>query len=483
MDTAAHCQAYADLAIGCFGPHGRLKALQAAPNTPASVLTSISGPLLQGIRTMHPVQQLLSAGAAQAQHAQYGDGGLGCLYLAARLTQAALKESATRAHIYEACCTLEELSGWIQELLAPGSGAGSGALERVACTSLQHYLALCRGVLAPKLACVLEGEEVERLVGLTAEAFVASLPDAAPGPAAAPAVRVTLHPVRGAAIDDSCVLPGVVLPVDDVPPEALEALLASRGATLVPGDGGAGGDAASAVRVGVLLLSGGLDTPASLYNTAKAADVSSGVQVVVEQGSSAAQGDVEEQELQRLQEALAALLRPAGSVRLVACQKGIHPGLQEWLLGQGVAPLQRLGAARLAALSLASGCAPLETLVGSAALAPGQGLCEVSARVQEVAGSRLLQLVPAPLSGGRAPPPPAATLVLGCSSDLLCDLVQAAVDAALRLLRTTLLQVGDAGGRLLVLAMGKEFCADVLPSTYGCRPRPLCPELGALSGS
>ncbi|GIL73143.1 hypothetical protein Vretifemale_3342, partial [Volvox reticuliferus] len=223
------CKFYEELAFSCFGPYGRLKALQAAPHTPASVITSVSGPLVQGVRAIHPFGQLLVAGTAQAQHAQYGDGGLACLYLAARIVQAVVENSPCRGDLYESIRMLQALGHMMQGLLSSdlenATSPVSTIVQIVACESVQHYLALCRGVLFPKLSCFLSSADVEYLAALMVETFVATLPDEHPGlQSAASLPCVSFHTFRGEDVRESCVLPGVVLPVSDITVESFDVL-------------------------------------------------------------------------------------------------------------------------------------------------------------------------------------------------------------------------------------------------------------------
>ncbi|GFR41099.1 hypothetical protein Agub_g1743, partial [Astrephomene gubernaculifera] len=431
------CKFCADLALSCYGPLGRLKALKAAPNTPASVFTSTSGPLFQGVRPTHPFEQLLASGTAQAQHAQFGDGGLSCTFLAARLVQAALQGASTRRDIHEACCTLQAVGDRLQESLA---GIASSVPQDC---SLKQLLGLCRGVVRPKLGCLLDDGELEQLVALLVEAFVLTLPDAHPAgdpTAVPPAMRVALHTLRGAPLGDSRVVRGVVLPADDLPPGALRLLRPAEPAGAGAADAaGAGGFAVG--EVGLLLFSGALDTRASQHDsTAPAA--AAGAVVVVQEQSTAAQDDVEDEELERLVEALSQLLSCMRDVRLLMCQKGIHPAIQAWLLSRGVVPVQRLGTACVSSLSLASGCVPLEGLLDVTSVAPGRGFCHVTVDVEAINGVQLVKVQSAAAS--RHTSCAAATLVLGCPSDAVIEHIKHATESALKLLRVTMGQAPAA---------------------------------------
>ncbi|KAG2442659.1 hypothetical protein HXX76_002743 [Chlamydomonas incerta] len=314
-----------------------------------------------GIRADSAFQQLLFSGTAVAQYAEFGEGGLLSITLAAKLIQAVLERCRSRRDRYEACATLELIGTRLLDALS----CGTEGLPRIPCTSLQQYLALSRGVLAPKLLRVLDAEELEHLVLAVTEAFVNSLPGQPSGDAAsstATSARASVHCLRGAAVTDSCVLPGVVLQITDLPAEALE---------LLSVDVEAQAGEAAAVEVGVLLLACSLDTHRNQYNSADVgggagAAPARGVPVVMEQREELAPGEAEEAELAGLVASLQAALEPASNIRMVVCQKGIHPALQEWLLARGVVPCQRLGAARLSALALLAGCTPLDTIAGPA---------------------------------------------------------------------------------------------------------------------
>lgn len=137
---------------------------------------------------------------------------------------------------------------------------------------------------------VLDAEELEHLVLVVTEAFVNSLPsqpaDGAAGNLAA-AARASVHCLRGAAVKDSCVLPGVVLQGADLPAEALDLLGLEAGAQ--------GGESVT-VEVGVLLLACSLDTHSNQYNSADVgggacAAPARGVPLVMEQRDELAPGE------------------------------------------------------------------------------------------------------------------------------------------------------------------------------------------------
>ncbi|KAG2450201.1 hypothetical protein HYH02_000303 [Chlamydomonas schloesseri] len=440
-DRVGVCRQVAQLALDCLGPGGRLKALQAAPDTPASVLTSTSGPLFQGIRADSAFKQLLFSGTAVAQHAEFGDGGLMSITLASRLIQAVLERCRSRRELYEASATLELIGNRLLDALSHGAEG----LARIPCTSLSQYLALTRGVLVPKLSRVLDAEELEHLVLTVTEAFVSSLPSSAPaeGPAAggsaAAGSRVMVHCLRGAAVADSRVLQGVLLQAADLPEEALDLLGMAAG-------GEAEEEAAAeSVEVGVLLLACSLDTHRNQYNSADVgggagAAPARGVALVEEQREELAPGEAEAAELDGLVASLEPLLEPGRNIRLVACQKGIHPAAQEWLLARGVVPCQRLGAARLAALATLAGCAPLETLLGapSARNLADIGYSRLQMQSVVISGQQLVYMLPAGSTVQAAGP--ITTLLLGCTSDAVADHLRPNAEAALKLLKATMLQ-------------------------------------------
>ncbi|PNH05809.1 Thermosome subunit alpha [Tetrabaena socialis] len=418
----------------------------------------------EGIQPTNAFAQLLSQSTAQAQHVQYGDGGLMCLILTARMVQAALQVSATRQDLYETCCAVQAVGDRLSELLLMAGSSTELADTTVAalhvpCQSLHHYMALCRGVLSPKLSFLLTEAELEQLVLLVCEAFVLTLPNQpmdAGGADTSAAMRVPVHVLHGSTLHDSCVLPGVVLPADEVPLAVFASFLPGKAS------GTLAGSHAPPSPVGMMLFSGELDGSLRDPNTAAGIRTQLESLLLAEQSGILEPGDDEEQRLQLTLTALERMMEPFGNVRLFVCQKGISPVVQEWLVSRGIASLQRLGAASISALSLITGC-PLLATLGKALVAPGTApgtsAC-VHVELKEIGARRLLLVMPA--ASANSSPRPSATLVLGAPSDALSSQVQQAVEAALRLLHGTLLQaptMAVAGGGAIELALAKTLDA------------------------
>ncbi|GIL42845.1 hypothetical protein Vafri_700 [Volvox africanus] len=428
---------YEELALSCFGPYGRLKALQAATHTPASVITSVSGPLVQGIRATHPFGQLLVAGTAQAQHAQYGDGGLACLYLAARIVQAVVENSPCRGDLYESIRVLQALGHMVQGLLSSDMGNApnpvSTTLQIVACKSVQQYLALCRGVLLPKLGFFLSTHDVEHLAALTVETFVATLPDEDPDlQSAASLPCVSFQTFRGEDVRESCVLPGVVIPVSDIAGESFDILVdlaVRQGNPDVMPHGTVNftiGD------IGILLVREGLDVRGSQHNDSASTGLNG--LIAVEQPAWERPGGAEAQDIQRLLTMLDGLLQQSPNTHIVGSQKGINPVVQDWLVRRGIAPLQRLGAMHITAMGKTAGCTPVDSLLHC----EGSRACgRLHAEIKAIGGHQVLHLRPTTHAS-------VVTIALCCPMDSLSGHLKHTAESSIHLLRTTLQQRATA---------------------------------------
>ncbi|GLI69083.1 hypothetical protein VaNZ11_013628, partial [Volvox africanus] len=431
------CKFYEELALSCFGPYGRLKALQAAPHTPASVITSVSGPLVQGIRASHPFGQLLVAGTAQAQHAQYGDGGLACLYLAARIIQAVLENSPCRSDLYESIRVLQALGHMVQGLLSSDFGNAQTpvrtTVQIVACKSVQQYLALCRGVLFPKLGCFLSTSDLEHLAALMVETFVATLPDEHPDLMSAASLPcVSIQTFRGEDVRESCVLPGVVIPRSDIAGESFDILVdiaVRQGNADVMPHGTVNytiGD------IGILLLREALDVRGSQHYDSASTGLDS--LIAVQQQPWEQPGEAEAQEIQRLLTMLDGLLQKSANIHVVASQKGVNPVVQDWLVRRGITPLQRLGAMHITALGRTAGCTPVDSLLHC----HGSSTCgRLHAEIKAIGGHQVLHLRPTTHSH-------VVTVALFCPMDALSGHIKHTAESSIHLLRTTLQQRATA---------------------------------------
>ncbi|GIL99614.1 hypothetical protein Vretimale_4741 [Volvox reticuliferus] len=254
------------------------------------------------------------------------------------------------------------MQGLLSSDLENATSPVSTIVQIVACESVQHYLALCRGVLFPKLSCFLSSADVEYLAALMVETFVATLPDEHPGlQSAASLPCVSFHTFRGEDVRESCVLPGVVLPVSDITVESFDVLtdLAVRqGNTDVMPHGTVNrtiGD------IGIVLLHEALDIRGSQHYESASTGLNG--LVSIEQQRRDQPGEAEAQDLARVLTLLDGLLQRSANTHVVASQKGINPVVQDWLVRRGIAPLQRLGAMKVSALAKTAGCTPVGSLL------------------------------------------------------------------------------------------------------------------------
>lgn len=285
---------------------------------------------------------------------------------------------------------------------------------------MRVVLALTRAVLSPKHSCGLSSRQADHAAALIVQAFLSALEDDGlePGGGAErlqPPVRVVAVP--GLDPGDSSCEAGLML---DLPvPVAAAAQLLPAGPGLlalfdapldVPqADGGSGGadDALAKHRAPLVLSSSG----------------SGG-----DEAWSAAGAAV--QQLLQLAEVLQGL-----GVKVVACQRGIHPAMQQALAQRGLLPLARLSALHAAHLAQLSGCLPISShTLPPATLRRCLGALGGVQQRQMGAKQWLLLLPPAAGPPAGRPVGPVQTLLLGAGSQAAADELKVTAESALRVL-------------------------------------------------
>nr|XP_032808622.1 McKusick-Kaufman/Bardet-Biedl syndromes putative chaperonin isoform X1 [Petromyzon marinus] len=385
----------------CYGPQGGLKLLRNAVGGP-TVATSTSAVLLPALHPPGPVLRLLAA-AVRGHLGRRGDGGLFVALLASLLLE----------------------GGWGMEVPPGLTGRVQGRLlqlcesylrsEECACRlrvdlgSLPRLLSLVLTVLGSKPACLLSRRTARHVSTALLRSFLHTVPSSGPargdgGDDGRPTTVTLGHAVLvsavGPPVEETRVLPGLLVETPEV------------AVSVAGGSPGAEGS----IRVAV-------------FNTSLSGDVAEGgerelcheVAVGVSaHGATLAQ-------LLSLGERLLAL-----GVRLLACQKVVHPALCQFMEERGARVLDRLGASLVEPLCRLTGARPLGSLAG--VVTPAQlGLVQGTDGVR-VGEKRFLHL-----RGMDAPAPPVCTLVLCHRNDaalaelkLACQAAQHALQALLK---------------------------------------------------
>lgn len=393
-------------------------------------------------------------------------------------------------------------------------GAPSAALQighQLPWSDMRCVAALVRSTLSPKVGAVYRSGllgspaaaaaadgtsllDLDRLCALVVEAFILALQAedgrgaGQPG-ALAPPVRVVAMP--GAAASDSCVLSGVAL---DLPLLPAAVGMLPRGPCRI------------------VLFECALDASSAAVGSSKAAAGSAGgfvsrdavrVELVASQQQQLPQPEGESKvgssgasrawsahglalrQLLQLADRLAQL-----GVGVAACQRPIHPALQQALARRGIVPLQRLSAAHATAVAQATGCipisshaAPLDLLSRCAGFA-----CSLS---RQHLGTKEWLIIRGGSGGGASSnggaagisarqPLPVQTLLLGCPHDSAAEELRAAAEASLKVLRWALASpvVLPGGGcaEMLMACHVRQCAAAAAGATAGSgsRRRPAC---------
>ena len=455
---AGGCDALARLALACVGCAGGHVLSSAGARGEAGGRASSSGAqLAEFLRVGAPLQRLLLQSAAAAQASAHGDGALLAALVAARLAHAAREQrnAGAEAGVARALRGHQRALAWCRALLG-AEGAGKGAADRAghgaAClasggapcapararaappadcspaplpvaaelgSDAASLLAVARGVLAPKRVAALScTAALERVASLCVRAFVSSLAEGV-GACVRPVTALGCAPQESQCLPDTLVLNRVAAPSYQAR-RAIEAL----GARL------AGGERTDAAHV--LLFScalGGARMAARYEEDAEAPAATAAT------GAAPAAGE-------RWDDfrAFAAACRAAGAA-LLACQRTIHPLLQEALLEAGVAPLERVSARHTAALARMSGATPVaaEAPIDEEAWRAACGaLGAVAVRPLSQGDSRRVVILRPPTAPRPRHPraAPVATLLLCSPDEGAADELAAVADAAIKVLRT-----------------------------------------------
>ncbi|XP_053503575.1 McKusick-Kaufman/Bardet-Biedl syndromes putative chaperonin [Ictalurus furcatus] len=365
----------------CYGPRGRLKQIHNSVGGHVQT-TSTSAVLLKAMTFSEPLLKLITA-AILDHTARFSDCGLFtgvfCLGLIENGKRLGLG-SAVASRVYK--YLLEVCNGYL-------SADGCDCKVHVDFSSIRSLIALAHTAVTSKPACMLNHDELQHIASLIVHAFLQSVP---PG-SANTFGRTLVVTLEGQPVSDSAVFPGLLVEVPILQsvdlknhnpgPDKIVLFCAS-----LSGDCSEIGEATLEIQVGI--------NPET---------------AILEQ-------------LMKLGERVV-----QDGVGVFACQKVIHPVLQQYLKERGLVVIERLGLALLeplaqmtGALIMASICSPVP------AKAYGQigGL-----HLHRIGSKELLQLLP---SGEAA----VNTVVLCHRNETMLEELKVTFQRAEHVLRLTL---------------------------------------------
>ncbi|KAF5897738.1 McKusick-Kaufman/Bardet-Biedl syndromes putative chaperonin isoform X2, partial [Clarias magur] len=365
----------------CYGPRGRLKQIHNAVGGQVQT-TSTSGVLLRAMTLSEPLLRLISA-AVLDHTARLSDCGLFtgvfCLGLIENGKRLGLG-SAVASRVYK--YLLDECNRYLR-------ADDCRCKVQVNFSSIRSLLALAHTVVTSKPACMLRPDESQHITSLTVQAFLQSVPSASSGVFG----RTLVLALDGQPVSDSVVLPGLLIEMPVLKSVDLKNRNPGRCkivlfGTSLSGDCSDIGEAALEIPVGI--------NPET---------------VILEQ-------------LLKLGERVV-----QDGVGVFACQKVIHPVLQQYLKEHGLVVIERLGHALMepvaqmtGALIMASVCTP----VPAKAYGQIEGL-----HLHRIGSKEVLQLVP---SGEAA----VNTMVLCHRNETMLDELKVTCQRAEHVLRLTL---------------------------------------------
>ncbi|KAM9804026.1 molecular chaperone MKKS [Neosynchiropus ocellatus] len=334
----------AQLLRSCFGPYGRLK--QVRNNIGGQVTTtSTSCVLLAAISSSHPLLNLIIQ-SVRNHVSRFCDCGLQagilCLSLIDESKKAALRGGvAIRVykHLLSLCSTYLHQDN-------------CGCVVNLDFSSSQNFITLARSVVSSKPACVLTDPEQRHISTLLVKSFLLTVPCNSPGSVSLG--KIITVPVEGLPVLDSAVFPGVLLDLPD-------AFTNSHGS--------------GPLRVALFAVSLAGDLPGIGDGTV---EVHRGV-------------DTDSQIVDELMKTAEQVVKD--EVKLVVCQKVIHPVLQHYLRSHGVVVVERVGIRFMEPLAELTGAQPVGTLHTSI---PSKAYGEVkNVQFRQFGSKKLLHLHPA----------------------------------------------------------------------------------------
>lgn len=287
-----------DILRTSYGPTGRFKQIH--NNVGGHVLTtSTSTALLKRLDVSEPLLKLIST-SIQHHTTRYSDCGLFMGIFSLKLIESTQKlglRTVAAAKVYRHL--LEECNVYLK-------GDSCICKVRVDFSNCESLVALATSMLTSKPTCMLNSKETQHVSSLITQAFLYSIPSNFPsGTCFGRTVTVA---IESQSVSDSAVFPGLLVDV----PEMLQPKVIKR---LEPGP-----------------------FKVVLFSTSLAGDNSEVGDVTLEVHGGLDPDSEVLQQLLRLGECIV-----KDNVTVFACQKVVHPVLQQYLREHGVIVMERLG--------------------------------------------------------------------------------------------------------------------------------------------
>ncbi|KAL2083680.1 hypothetical protein ACEWY4_021453 [Coilia grayii] len=368
----------------CYGPRGRLK--QVHNNVGSQIqTTSTSAVLLRAIQTSEPLLKLLIV-SLQNHIQRYSDCGLFAAILCLGLVENAKQLNSRTRVVVSVYRHLQELCN------AYLMGQECKCKIKIDFSSCQELLVVARSTIISKPVCGLNPAETFHISTLVMKAFLQTIPT---NPSDSVRLgRTVMVALEGEAVEKSAVLPGVLIDMPEIfPSEAVEKFESSP------------------CRVAV-------------FNASLSGDLSEIGKTALEIHHGA---DLEANILDKLLK-LGEQMTKDG-VKLVMCQRVIHPVLQQYLREHGIMVVERFGIALLDPIIYVTGAQAMATLHTPV---PSEAYGQVAALRRDHFGSRpMLHLIP-------CGSPVVSTMVLCHRNETMLNELKLACERAMHVLRLTL---------------------------------------------
>lgn len=316
-----------DLVYSARGPNGRLKFFQSSSGGHVTV-TSTSSKILHSLSGLsHPILRLILA-AVQGHLDNYSDGGLQTALLLVSLVQSSLDLPIPRA-------LLTQLYHHSLEILRNHLESCQWKIK-LDIGNMKSMMTLINSIIGTKPACRLSESERRHIGVLILQAFVKSIPSGAARQGSPETVltpeRILILTCEGDSVEESRILEGVVLRAPDI------ATFQHQGKTLV-----------------------GNSPKVALYNISMAGDTEEWFagDVRTETTGTGDKFSLTNAVLRQIIK-LSDWLVAAG-VRVIACQKCVHPFLKTYLRDKGAFVVDRLSILHISAVQRLTGATILST--------------------------------------------------------------------------------------------------------------------------
>ncbi|XP_029182286.2 McKusick-Kaufman/Bardet-Biedl syndromes putative chaperonin-like isoform X1 [Acropora millepora] len=316
-----------DLVYSARGPNGRLKFFQSSSGGHVTV-TSTSSKILHSLSGLsHPILRLILA-AVQGHLDNYSDGGLQTALLLVSLVQSSLDLPIPRA-------LLTQLYHHSLEILRNHLESCQWKIK-LDIGNMKSMMTLINSIIGTKPACRLSESERRHIGVLILQAFVKSLPSGAARQGSPETVltpeRILILTCEGDSVEESKILEGVVLRAPDI------ATFQLQGTTLVRNS-----------------------PKVALYNISMAGDTEEWFagDVRTETAGTGDKFSLTNAVLRQIIK-LSDWLVAAG-VRVIACQKCVHPFVKTYLRDKGAFVVDRLSILHISAVQRLTGATILST--------------------------------------------------------------------------------------------------------------------------